>query len=98
MISSVTILRTMLTLGKPCDKKIKVQKQEGSMKRIVVLLLFTMCLQLSFWPAVTLAASGHVEKSLPLFKKVFSMDENWAILLLRLTKAGQLPDDSVLIQ
>jgi len=54
--------------------------------------------EMIFWPAVTLAASGNVEKSLPLFKKVFAMDKNWAILLPRLPKVGQLPDDSVLVQ
>ncbi len=54
--------------------------------------------EMIFWPAVTLAASGNVDKSLPLFKKVFSMDENWAILLPRLPQVGQLPNDSVLIQ
>jgi len=54
--------------------------------------------EMIFWPAVTLAATGNVEESLPLFKKVFAMDENWAILLPRLTKVGQFPDDEVLIQ
>ena len=54
--------------------------------------------EMIFWPAVTLAASGNVEKSLPLFKKVFSMDENWAILLTRLPKVDQLPDDKALVQ
>jgi uncharacterized Ntn-hydrolase superfamily protein len=54
--------------------------------------------EMIFWPAVTLAASGNVEKSLPLFKKVFAIDENWAVLLPRLPKVGQLPDDEALIQ
>jgi hypothetical protein len=54
--------------------------------------------EMIFWPAVNLAASGNVEKSLPQFKKVFSMDENWAILLPRLPKFGQLTDDSALVQ
>lgn len=54
--------------------------------------------EMVFWPAVTLAATGNVEKSLPLFKKVFAMDENWIILLPRLSKVGQLPDDTALIQ
>ena len=54
--------------------------------------------EMIFWPAVTLAASGNVEKSLPLFKKVFAMDKNWAILLPRLPKVGQLPDDADLIK
>jgi uncharacterized Ntn-hydrolase superfamily protein/Zn-dependent M28 family amino/carboxypeptidase len=54
--------------------------------------------EMIFWPAVTLAATGNVEKSLPLFKKVFAMDTNWAVLLPRLAKVGQLPDDEKLIK
>ncbi len=54
--------------------------------------------EMVFWPAVTLAATGSLDKSLPLFKKVFAMDENWAILLPRLGKVGQFPDDEALIQ
>ena len=54
--------------------------------------------EMIFWPAVTLATSGKVEESLPLFKKVFAMDPNWAVLLPRLPKVGQFPDDKKLIQ
>lgn len=54
--------------------------------------------EMIFWPAVTLAASGKVEESLPLFKKVFSMDYNWAILVPRLPGVGQLPKDENLIK
>jgi uncharacterized Ntn-hydrolase superfamily protein len=54
--------------------------------------------EMIFWPAVTLAATGNVEESLPLFKKVFAMDYNWVILLPRLPKVGQLPEDEELIQ
>lgn len=54
--------------------------------------------EMIFWPAVTMASTGQVEKSLPLFRKVFSMDENWAILLPRLSKVGQFPDDEALIK
>jgi len=54
--------------------------------------------EMIFWPAVTLAATGNVEKSLSLFKKVFAMDYNWAILLPRLPKVGQLPQDEELIK
>ena len=54
--------------------------------------------EMIFWPAVTLAATGKVEESLPLFEKVFAMDENWAILLPRLPDVGQLPKDEALIQ
>ena len=54
--------------------------------------------EMIFWPAVTMAATGQVEKSLPLFRKVFAMDENWAILLPRLSKVGQFPEDEALIK
>ncbi len=54
--------------------------------------------EMIFWPAVTLAATGNVEKSLPLFKKVFAMDYNWVILLPRLPKVDQLPKDEELIK
>ncbi|MGQ9617844.1 MAG: DUF1028 domain-containing protein [Candidatus Aminicenantia bacterium] len=54
--------------------------------------------EMIFWPAVTLASTGKVEESLPLFKKVFSMDSNWAILLPRLSKVGQFPDNEELIR
>ena len=54
--------------------------------------------EMIFWPAVTLAATGRVEESLPLFKKVFAIDYNWAILVPRLPKAGQLPDDAELLE
>ncbi len=54
--------------------------------------------ELIFWPAVTLANTGRVEQSLPLFRKVFAMDPSWAVLVPRLPKAKQLPDDPKLIQ
>ncbi len=45
-------------------------------------------IELPFWQAVTLAESGRVTESLPIFKKVFSADENWRELLKRLPQAG----------
>jgi len=54
--------------------------------------------EMIFWPAVTLASSGRVEESLPLFKKVFALDKNWAILLPRLPSAGQFPKDRALMK
>jgi len=54
--------------------------------------------EMIFWPAVTLATIGKVNESLPLFKKVFALDSNWAILVPRLPKVGQLPDDDELIK
>jgi uncharacterized Ntn-hydrolase superfamily protein len=54
--------------------------------------------EMIFWPAVTMAASGKVEESLPLFKKVFSRDKKWAELLRRLPGVGQFPDDPELLK
>jgi len=53
--------------------------------------------EMIFWPAVTMASSGQVEESLPLFKKVFEMDKRWAELLKRLPAVGQFPDDPELL-
>lgn len=54
--------------------------------------------EMVFWPAVTLASQGQVEESLPLFKRVFAMDYNWAVLVPRLPQVGQLPKDKALIK
>ena len=55
-------------------------------------------LEMTFWPAVTLAYIGRVDEALPLFAKVFAGNKNWMELLKRLPKAGLLPDDPELIQ
>jgi len=54
--------------------------------------------EMLFWPAVTLVSTGRVEESLPLFKKVFAMDQNWATLLSRLPPVGQFPKDEALMK
>ncbi|MCR4396814.1 MAG: DUF1028 domain-containing protein, partial [Candidatus Saccharicenans sp.] len=54
--------------------------------------------ELIFWPAVTMAATGRVEDSLPLFRKVFALDPNWATLLQRLPAVGQFPKDKKLMR
>jgi uncharacterized Ntn-hydrolase superfamily protein len=50
-----------------------------------------------FWHAVTLAANGRVDESLPLFKKVFAKEPKWAVLVDRLPAAELLPADEKLI-
>lgn len=54
--------------------------------------------EMVFWPAVTMASSGKVEESLPLFKKVFQQDLRWVELLKRLPKVGQFPKDEALMK
>ncbi len=46
--------------------------------------MFPENLEMKYWHAVTLASIGKVDESLPLFKEVFSKDENWRILTPRL--------------
>jgi len=53
--------------------------------------------EMIYWHAVALVNMGRVDDSLPLFRKVFAMDKNWAILTPRLPKSGLLPDDPKLI-
>jgi uncharacterized Ntn-hydrolase superfamily protein len=54
--------------------------------------------EMIYWHAVALVNMGRVEESLPLFKKVFAMDKNWAELTPRLSKVGLLPDDAKVIE
>jgi uncharacterized Ntn-hydrolase superfamily protein len=54
--------------------------------------------EIVFWHAVTLANTGRVEESLPLFRRAFAQDLNWAELVRRLPKAGQLPEDPKVIE
>jgi hypothetical protein len=50
-----------------------------------------------FWHAVALVNMKRVDESLPLFKRAFAMDGNWATLVTRLPKSGLLPDDQRII-
>jgi len=49
--------------------------------------------ELPFWEAVTLTEIGEIEQALPIFKKVFSRNRNWIILVQRLPASGLLPED-----
>ena len=40
--------------------------------------------EMSFWHAIALANAGEVDASLPVFKRVFDRDANWAVLTPRL--------------
>ncbi len=54
--------------------------------------------EMMFWHAVALVNMERVEEAVPLFHKVFAMDENWRTLTPRLPKAGLLPDDPKLME
>jgi len=52
--------------------------------------LFPQNAEMKFWMAVTMVNNKMIDESLPLFKTVFAIDKNWALLVPRLRKAGQL--------
>jgi uncharacterized Ntn-hydrolase superfamily protein len=54
--------------------------------------------EIIYWHAVALVNMGRVEDSLPLFRRVFAMDPNWATLTPRLVKSELLPNDAKLIE
>jgi len=49
--------------------------------------------EMVYWHAVALVNMQRVDDSLPLFRRVFAMDANWATMTPRLVKSGLLPDD-----
>ena len=55
--------------------------------------MFPDNLEMKYWTAVALANNGELEKSLPIFKEVFSKDKNWKTLTKRITKNGLLTVD-----
>lgn len=81
------------------DELLTENKVEEAMKSYTQAMdMYPDNAEMVFWPAVTLASTGKVEEGLPLFKKVFAMDNNWAILVPRLPQVGQLPKDKALIK
>jgi uncharacterized Ntn-hydrolase superfamily protein len=54
--------------------------------------------EMIFWHAVALVNMGRTEESLPLFRRVFAMNANWATLTPRLVKSEMLPNDAKLIE
>ena len=54
--------------------------------------------EILFWYAVALVTAEEVEMSLPIFKDVFEMDENWRVLVPRLVESELLPADDELIE
>lgn len=46
--------------------------------------------EMKFWHAVTLVNNGNLENALPIFKEVFSKNENWKTLTPRLLPTGLL--------
>ena len=54
--------------------------------------------EIAFWRAVTLVGSGRVDEAMPIFKRVFAREKQWADLVPRLVDAGLLTDDEAVIE
>jgi uncharacterized Ntn-hydrolase superfamily protein len=54
--------------------------------------------EMIYWHAVALVNMGRVDESLPLFRKVFKLDKNWATLTPRLPQSGLMPADPELMK
>jgi uncharacterized Ntn-hydrolase superfamily protein len=48
--------------------------------------------EMLYWQAVALAANGQVDRSIPIFRRVFAADPRWIELTRRLLEPGLLPD------
>ena len=49
--------------------------------------------ELVFWQAVALFEAGKYDEALPLFRRCFADDPNWAVLVPRLVECGLMPDE-----
>jgi uncharacterized Ntn-hydrolase superfamily protein len=54
--------------------------------------------EMMYWHAVALVNMGRVDESLPIFRKVFAADRNWAELTPRLLRSELLPADEKVMQ
>ncbi len=55
--------------------------------------LFPGNLEMKYWKAVALSNNDNVEMALPIFKEIFTKDENWRELTKRLPRSGLLTVD-----
>jgi uncharacterized Ntn-hydrolase superfamily protein len=98
-------LRRLITLGRAYnhmnagDLAVEHKDNEGALREYSAAeKLVPDNAEMIYWHAVALVNMGRVDESLPLFRKVFAMDKNWATLTPRLPKSGLLPDDPKLIE
>ena len=54
--------------------------------------------EMIYWHAVALVNMGRVDASLPLFARVFALDENWRTLTPRLPASGLLPENPAILR
>lgn len=54
--------------------------------------------EMMYWHAVALVNAKRIDEALPIFRKVFASDKNWATMTPRLVPSGLLPDDKAVLQ
>jgi uncharacterized Ntn-hydrolase superfamily protein len=98
-------LRRLLTLQRAYnhmnagDLAVEKKDNEGALREYAAAeKLVPNNAEMTYWHAVALVKMNRTEEALPLFRKVFAMDKNWATLTPRLVKSGLLPDDAKLIE
>ncbi|MFX1480591.1 MAG: DUF1028 domain-containing protein, partial [Promethearchaeota archaeon] len=52
--------------------------------------MFPDDIEMKYWTAVTLANTKNLDKAIPVFKEIFSIDDNWRILTERLPEVDLL--------
>jgi uncharacterized Ntn-hydrolase superfamily protein len=55
--------------------------------------MFPENLEMKYWTAIALANKGNISAALPMFKEIFSKNNNWKILTPRLVPSGLLTID-----
>lgn len=81
------------------DVAVEKNDMELAMKEYsAAMSMFPENLEMKYWTAVTLVNVGELEKALPMFKEIFSKDENWKILTPRLIKNEMLNADAETLQ
>lgn len=69
------------------DMKLAMDEYNAAMK------MFPENLEMKYWTAVSLANTGEIDKSLPMFREIFTKDKNWMELTKRLPAVGLLNVD-----
>ncbi len=74
------------------DMKLAMEHYSAAMK------MFPENLEMKYWTAVTLVNNNQLQEALPIFKEIFSIDDNWRKLTPRLTKVGMLNADEEILK
>src|SRR5207248_6159334 len=53
--------------------------------------------ELLYWQAVALVTANRLDDALPIFKRVFEVDDAWRDLVPRMVDAGLMPRDDAVI-